>query len=66
MAIDLPSKEDQMKTKVVTAMLVLMFSSATFARTSKGLPFINDNFEKALVEAKQRNVPLFVDVWAPW
>ena len=55
-----------MKAKLVTAILVLMFSSATFARTSRGLPFINNNFETALVEAKRRNVPLFVDVWAPW
>jgi hypothetical protein len=43
-----------------------MFSSATFGTTSKRLPFINDNFEKALVVAKQRKLPLFVEVWAPW
>ena len=55
-----------MKPKVLIATLLLTFSSATFAGTSRSLPFINNNFEKALVEAKQRNVPLFVDVWAPW
>ena len=55
-----------MKTRVVIAIMLLVLSSNTFGAGSKGLPFINDNFEKALVEAKQRNVPLFVEVWAPW
>ena len=55
-----------MRTTILIATLLLMLSSATFGATSKGLPFINDNFEKALAEAKQRHVPLFVDVWAPW
>jgi len=30
------------------------------------LPMINDNYDKAVAEAKQRHVPLFIDVWAPW
>jgi len=55
-----------MKTRLVIAITILMLSSRTFSATSNGLPFINDNFEKALAEAKQRNLPLFVDVWAPW
>ena len=55
-----------MKTKVVTAILVLLLSSAPFDTSAKGLPFINDNFEKAMREAKQRSLPLFIDVWAPW
>lgn len=28
--------------------------------------FIENDFAKALAEAKQRKVPLFVDAWAPW
>ena len=55
-----------MKIRLIVATILLMFSCRTFGATSKGLPFINDNFEKALTESKQRNVPLFVDVWAPW
>ncbi|HET6179686.1 MAG TPA: hypothetical protein VFE61_22370 [Candidatus Sulfotelmatobacter sp.] len=31
-----------------------------------GLPFISDNYGAALSEAKQRHVPIFVEVWAPW
>ena len=30
------------------------------------IPFIEDDYRVALAEAKSRNVPLFVEVWAPW
>lgn len=30
------------------------------------LPFLQDNYGKALLEARQRNLPIFVEVWAPW
>ncbi|GHG80053.1 thioredoxin family protein [Comamonas sp. JC664] len=30
------------------------------------LPFIQDDYARALAEAKAKGVPLFVDVWAPW
>jgi thiol-disulfide isomerase/thioredoxin len=30
------------------------------------LAFIEDDYERARGEAKRRNVPLFVDVWASW
>ena len=55
-----------MRTTILIAILLFMLSTTTFGKTAKRLPFINDNFEKALVEAKQRRVALFVDVWAPW
>ena len=32
----------------------------------ESLPFIEDDYPRALAEAKQRGLPLFVDVWAPW
>ncbi len=28
--------------------------------------FIEDDFPRALAEAKARDLPLFVDAWAPW
>jgi len=55
-----------MKTTLGIAILIIALSSATYGSPPKGLPFINDDFAKALSEAKQRNAPLFVDVWAPW
>ena len=60
------TSEDVMKIKLVITIVLLMLSRSTLDARAKGLPFINDNFEKALAEAKQQNVPLFVDVWAPW
>lgn len=30
------------------------------------LPFIEDDYAKALAEAKASKKPIFVDVWAPW
>jgi len=41
---------------------------ATGERVAVGevLPFIHDDYPKALAEAKRRNKPLFVDAWAPW
>ena len=30
------------------------------------LPFIEDDYEKALSLAKQKKVPIFVEAWAPW
>jgi hypothetical protein len=30
------------------------------------LPFVEGDYERALADAKARNVPLVVDVWAPW
>lgn len=30
------------------------------------LPFIHDDYARAVAEAKQRELPLFVDVWTTW
>lgn len=30
------------------------------------LPFVHDDYPRALAEAKQKNKPLFVDAWATW
>jgi tetratricopeptide (TPR) repeat protein len=33
---------------------------------AEALPFIEDDYPKALSEARARHLPLFVDTWAPW
>lgn len=30
------------------------------------LPFVEGDYERALADARARNVPLVADVWAPW
>ena len=32
----------------------------------EALPFIEDDYARALAEARTRKLPLFVDSWAPW
>lgn len=62
----IPDYDRGMKTQIVIVLWLTMLTSVSFGKTIKGLPFINDDFQTALARAKQRNLPLFVDVWAPW
>jgi len=50
-----------MKKLLLVALLV-----AAPAVAKEVLPFIDNDYSKALAEAKKRNVPIFVDAWAPW
>jgi hypothetical protein len=36
------------------------------ARSQAKLPFVEDDYPRALADAKARGVPIFVDAWAPW
>ena len=43
---------------------------ALFALAALGahaeLPFIENDYKKAVAQAKAKNVPLVVEAWAPW
>jgi len=52
-----------MKRLCLSSLLLMVVASANAATN---LPFINDDYPKALAAAKQRNLPIFVEVWAPW
>lgn len=30
------------------------------------LPFLEDDYSAALAQAKKKNVPIFIEAWAPW
>ena len=45
---------------------LLLLSTAALATTAGKLPFINNDYPQALQQARQRHLPIFVDVWAPW
>jgi hypothetical protein len=37
-----------------------------FAASAGSLPWMENSYPQALAAAKSRQVPLFVEVWAPW
>ncbi len=45
-------------------LLLLLTASPAFAKDV--LPFIDNDYPKALARAKAKNVPIFADAWAPW
>lgn len=50
-----------MKRLVLSALLAFIAISA-----SANVPFIEDDYTKAVSQAKKLNVPIFVEAWAPW
>ena len=32
----------------------------------RSLPFHSDDYPRALAEARSRDLPLFIEAWAPW
>lgn len=56
-------KQDQMR----KISIIIFFAMCLVSRAaSSGLPFIEDDYGKALAESKQRKLPIFVECWAPW
>jgi hypothetical protein len=51
-----------MKRLLPIATLLLLALGARAAE----LPFIEDDYQKAVTRAKAKNVPIFVEAWAPW
>lgn len=49
---------------VLLAAAAPLFSAQAEARPA--VPFIEDDYPKALAEAKAKKMPLFVEAWAPW
>jgi hypothetical protein len=58
-----------MKIPPTVACLILSavpaLSTAT-AETKPALPFIENDYPKALAEARARKLPIFAEAWAPW
>jgi hypothetical protein len=54
-------------TPAMRSILVALALAATWPAAAAGsLPFVEDDYATALADARARNVPLVVDVWAPW
>jgi len=53
------------------ALVAMMPASAPIAAPTKpasgfSVPWIADDYTRALAEARARRVPLFIEAWAPW
>jgi len=47
----------------LTAVLLATFAPLLGAAN---LPFVEDDYARALSEARSRKLPLFIEAWAPW
>ena len=43
-----------------------LVAAAPAAPPRSSLPWIEDDYGRALAEAKSKKLPIFVDAWAPW
>jgi thioredoxin-like negative regulator of GroEL len=46
--------------------VALLLGSALPALAKEVVPFIENDFSKAVSQAKAKKQPIFVDAWAPW
>ncbi len=49
-----------------SAVAILLAATAAIASARQVLPFVENDYSKALARAKANNLPIFVDAWAPW
>jgi len=60
-----------MRARILLAGFLVAASAAALRADSPpaprfAVPFIDDDYARALKEARARNVPIFVENWAPW
>jgi len=51
---------------VVSVLATSAVASAAVTTAPTRLPFVQDDFARAQRDARQRGLPIFVEVWAPW
>ena len=47
-------------------LILALLVAAPLLRAAEVLPFIENDYGKAVARAKKEHLPLFVDAWAPW
>jgi hypothetical protein len=56
-----------MKIPRISAALVLLVASLAAAPSARAvLPFVEDDYSKAVAQARSRHLPIFLEAWAPW
>ncbi|HET9792928.1 MAG TPA: hypothetical protein VFS34_00590 [Thermoanaerobaculia bacterium] len=48
------------------ALAVVRPAGAAASEPKGALPFIENDYARALSEARSRKLPIFADAWAPW
>ena len=48
----------------LSLLLLLVLCAGTLSAAA--LPFIEDDYPRALAESRSRKLPIFVEAWAPW
>ena len=51
---------------IIPAALALGLAVTPAVEVEKAMPFIADDYPKALAEARAQRLPLFIEAWAPW
>ena len=51
---------------LLTVVFAPAVAGAPAGPSPKVLPFIGDDYPKALAQARARKLPIFVESWAPW
>ena len=46
--------------------LLAVTATGPTAPAKRGLPFVHDDYARAVREARARKVPIFIEAWAPW
>ena len=47
-------------------MIAVLLAAVAPLFAASNLPFIEDDYGRALAEARARKLPLFIEAWAPW
>ncbi len=47
-------------------MLAASCAGSPGAKRAEVLPFVEDDYARALTDARAKKLPIFVDAWAPW
>jgi hypothetical protein len=55
-----------MRASAVMMLLLTAIPPLAQAAAKEAVPFIENDYSKAVAQAKAKNLPLFVDAWAPW
>ena len=69
-----PEEEVLLRLAHTTAAVLVAASAALLSascappasKRAEALPFIADDYHRALDEARARKLPIFVECWAPW